>query len=706
MDFIFQGFQSSFPVWIYILTFACTLLLAWWSYQIKGITPGYRYLLITLRGTTFFILILLLVNPFLKSETTYYEPPEILVMLDNSESTQISKQQYQGVDSYVKTLEQLNFSDFSDVNFQFFSFADSIRPSHYDSLTFDGEQTNLSTVAETIGANSDDAVAAILLSDGIYTSGKNPVFASANLNIPVFAIGLGDTTFQEDLLVSSVTTNSTGYLNSTQKVEATIQSNGFQGTSFPVELRKGEEVISSETITPESSKSTTEVEFELSLENEGLQQFEITIPARQEEWTDANNRHLFSVDVQDARQKIVSLAFEVHPDVRFIRSLLLEDENIQLTNRTWIREDQFIEGSLITDPDSVDLAIIHGYPSSGLSDNITEELESLIDKVPVLVMTTPQLDPREFEQQIRSLPITISGDWDYQTVSLQMEAEHASHPIMELPSVTYSRLPSLVAPIDNLEPSSTASTLFSSTFQGDSTGKPVIAMQELGNRRIGVASAFNWYQMNQHSNPEVREFVQQLWVNIVSWTSTNPENRLLDIHPRKTSFSGSEKVIINAYLKNERGEDESDGEIDVTLSSDSLEERTFAMENVGNGAYRLDLGPLPEDIYTFEAMAQKEGRELDQQNGEFSVARSNIELLDINRNERLLRQVAESSGGSYLSFDSVDGFWNHLDERSLLDQQEQVQTNFFYPYQQLWWFIVVLVLLCGEWILRKYLSLP
>ncbi len=706
MDFVFQGFQSSFPVWIYILIFACTLLLAWWSYNIKGISNSYRYLLIALRGSVFFILILLLINPFLKSEQTHYEPPEVLVLLDNSESTQIAKQEYKGIDSYKNTLDRLNFSDSTEVNFRFFSFADNIQPSHYDSLTFDGEQTNLSTVTELVGANTNDAVAAIILSDGIYTSGRNPAFAAGNLDIPMFTIGLGDTTFQEDLLVSSISTNSNGYVNSEQTVKATIQSNGFEGTSFPVELRKGSEVLSSETVTPQTAKSTLEVEFDLLLEEEGLQQFEIAIPAMEDEWTDDNNKQRFSVDVRNDRKKVLSLALEVHPDVRFIRSILLEDENVELTNRTWLREDRFIEGTLTEDPDSVDLAIIQGYPQAGLVGHVRDKIQNLAEQVPVIVLATPRFAPQEFEQQIRSLPIAVSGDWSYQTVSLQMDAEHASHSIMELPPVTYNRLPGLSAPIENIDTSPTSSVLFRSTFQGDSTGSPVIAVQELGNRRIAATAAYNWFRMNQNSDPENREFVQQLWYNIISWTSTDPENQLLDIQPQKTSFSGSENVVINAYLKNERGQNEPDGRVDVTLSSDSLEERSYTMENTGGGEYQLDLGPLPEDIYSFKAIALKEGRDLDQREGEFSVASSNIEYLDINRNDRLLQQIAQSSGGSYLPFDSVDVFWDQLEERGFLDQQEQIETTFFYPYQQLWWFIVVIVLLCGEWILRKYLSLP
>lgn len=707
MDFIFQGFQSSLPFWVYLLVFITTSALAWWSYKsIEGIHKGYRYLLITLRSLVFFILLLLLINPFFRTETTYFENPRILVMLDNSESTAIEKSDYRGIESYEQVLDELNFEDSSSVDYNFFLFGDEAETSTLRSLNYGADQTNLFSALQAIQSRQSEASAAVLITDGIYTTGRNPVFETSNIDIPVFTIGLGDTTFQKDVLVSSVSTNSTGYLNSRHPVSATISSKGFENRSFPIELRKGDEIIDTETVTPEISNSSQEVSFELPLNEEGLHQYTIEIPELADEWTAANNVQRFSVDVQDARQQILSLAFEIHPDIKLLRSLLLQDQNTNLTNRTWLRGNRFMEGDFSIDPDTLDLAVIHGYPQSGVPDGIEQQLSELTEQVPTVIIATPLFDPQRFEQQVASLPVAVTGAWNYVSVSIYPEVNLTSHPIMELPAVTYDRLPSITAPIENINDAPGARKLFSSSFQGEETEKPVIAVQEIGNRRITFIGGFNWFRLNQNSNTEAREFVQQLWENIISWTATDPENELLEIQPAQTTFTDSEEVVINGYLNNERGEAESDGTIDISISSDSLNARFYTMENRGGGEYQLNLGTMPEDIYSFEATAQKEDRTLDTQSGEFAVASSNAEFVDINRNDQLLRQIAQRSGGNYVPYDSVAGFWDQLEELGLLDQQEEVQTNFFYPYQHLAWFVVVLVLLSGEWILRKYLSLP
>ncbi|MGD8749755.1 MAG: hypothetical protein PVI44_14930, partial [Balneolaceae bacterium] len=92
--------------------------------------------------------------------------------------------------------------------------------------------------------------------------------------------------------------------------------------------------------------------------------------------------------------------------------------------------------------------------------------------------------------------------------------------------------------------------------------------------------------------------------------------------------------------------------------------------------------------------------------GEFAVAHSNAEFINTIRNARLLKQLSERTGGTYVPFDSVSGFWNKLDQRGLLEQKQQQETTFIYPYQSISWFIMMLIILGSEWILRKYLALP
>lgn len=707
MEFIFQGFQSSLPIWFYILLFAGTTWLAWWSYSnISGIRKSQFYILFLLRSGAFFILLLLLLNPLFKSESSRLEPPNILIMLDNSASTAMEKQVYRGTESYSDLLEELNFQNQNSIAFNFYSIGNRTHSISPGELTFNDDQTDLSQTVQEIKRQKDKANAAIIVSDGIYTKGQNPIYETQDLPIPIFTIGLGDTTAYKDLSVSSVATNETGYLNSIQTVIATIHSNGFKDESFPVRLQKGDQILSAKTVTPDISSSTTEVSFDLSLNEEGLQQYDITIPELEEERTSANNSQLFSVDVRNDKQRILSLAFDMHPDLKFMRSLLLQDQNIQLTNYTWLGSNTFIEGPFSSNPDTVDLAIIHGYPSSGLPAEIKSSVKQLAEQVPVVIAATPLFDAERFEQEITSLPVTGPSQQDYASISIIPEQKSVGHPIMELPVFNHEQSSSISAPIQNLELSPGATILFESSFEGNDTKMPVVAVEELGNKRMTIFTGFGWYRLNQSPISGEREFVRQLWLNSVSWTATDPDNQKLNVKPTKTSFSESEAVIINAYLKNERGETESQATIDLSISSDSMDQRMYPMENIGPGEYQVDLNNMREGVYAFEATAQKQGRTIDSYSGEFAVARSNAEYMHVKRDEQLLRQLSNRTGGTYISFDSISGFWNTLRQAKVLEPRSKVDSTILYPYRQITWFIMILLLLSAEWGFRKYLSLP
>ncbi|MDR8391579.1 hypothetical protein NC796_10535 [Aliifodinibius sp. S!AR15-10] len=707
MDFVFQGFQSALPVWVYLILIVTTLGLAWWSYKdFKAINPLFRYSLIAMRSITFLILFILLINPLFRSELTQYSNPEVLVLFDNSSSVSINKGEYEGADDYRQTVSELNFPAIDRFNFRYFLFDNEVRPAHPDSLTFEGSKTNLQNAIEVIRNNERDSRAALLFTDGIFNQGRNPVFLSREIDLPVFTVALGDTSHLRDLVVQNVVTNATGYLNTTHPVEVNVLNQGFSGESFQVQLLSDGEVLDSQTITPEGSVSSHTVSFDLELREEGLQQYEIAIPAKQGEWTDANNTQPFSIEVLDDKQSILSLAFEIHPDVRMIRSLLLQDENSQLSTRTWIGGSRFIDGNLDIDADTLDLLILHGYPAQETNSQISSQVQEILQNVPAVIMPTPGSRLSSTPSAESVLPISNPGNNSVVAVNLAPAVESTEHPIMELPEVSYDRLPSVYSSIQGLSISPGSTILFNSQYQGSATGQPLIAIQQVGNLRRAQLNAFGWYRVAQSTNPQARSFIENLVYNIVSWTATRPDNRRLKFQPVQKVFTGNEAVAFNAFLTNESGEVENDGVITVTISGEDMEARLYNMDNVGGGQYQLDIGALPEGIYRYEATAKKGNRTIDTQSGEFSVSGSNIEYVNTIRNDELLQQIANETGGNFYTYENAASIWQDMDDRGLMDREETVETQLFYPNQHPFWFILTIVLLGAEWLLRKYVALP
>ncbi len=707
MDFVFQGFQSGLPIWAYLLLIAVTTGLAWWSYKdFRAIRPVYRYGLIVLRSLTFLILLLLLLNPLFRSELTSLENPEVLVMFDNSSSIAINKGNYKGATDYRETISDLNFTGIDRLNFRYFSFSGEVNPSHPDSLTFDGSQTNLHNTAEVMKNNERDSRAAILFSDGIFNQGRNPVFMSRQLGIPVFTVALGDTSRMKDLVVQNIVTNATGYLNTPHSLDVSVLNQGFEGETFQVQLLSDGEVLQSETVTASEERATHSVSFDLQLKEEGLQQFEVFIPAKQDEWTEANNRQPTSIEVLDNKQSILSLAYEIHPDVRLIRSLLLQDENTQLSTRTWLGGNRFIEDDLNIDSDTLDLVVLQGYPVQGISSSLESQVETILENVPAIILPTPGSMLDNLPTSVSILPISNPQNNSVVEVNPVPVVESTEHPVMELPEVSYNRLPSVYSPIQGLELAPGTTVLYNSRYQGTGTNQPLVAVQQVGNLRRAQLNAFGWFRIAQSTNPQTQEFVQELIYNTVSWTAAQPDNRRLKIEPVQTVFTGDEPVEFNAFLTNESGEIEEEGVITVTVSGGELDSRPYNMDNIGGGQYQLEVGALPKGVYQYEATAKKGNRTIDTQQGEFSVTGSNIEYVNTIRDDNLLSQIASETGGIFYTYQNAGSLWQDMDDRDLLEQKETMETQLFYPHQHPLWFIIVILLLGAEWFLRKYVALP
>ncbi len=130
------------------------------------------------------------------------------------------------------------------------------------------------------------------------------------------------------------------------------------------------------------------------------------------------------------------------------------------------------------------------------------------------------------------------------------------------------------------------------------------------------------------------------------------------------------------------------------------------MNHTQRGVYTATLGNFPQDLYRAEAVATLNNRVLGEAETRVTVSRSNLELLNTRRDDQTLRQLASITGGIFLEnldFTRLEAFFN---ERELADSREELITEVNYLYRSLAWFILVIILLTFEWLLRRSVSLP
>lgn len=711
MNLIFDGISSSYFLVFIVLLGAGCMALSWWTYRhVTTAGPASRAVLIGLRGAVFLLLLLLLLNPIFVFQQQQTLPSELGVVLDHSESATVEKPEYDGLASYRQVLDQLDdLQQRPGLELNIFAFDRTFFSADPDTLDFDGPATDIQHALTSFAERREDEQALILVTDGIYNRGLDPSHRASRFDVPIFTIGIGDTTRQSDVAVQNVNHNATAYTHSHTPVSASIRITGFPGRPIPVQLRRQGEVLQEQTIQTEREQAVQEVRFELELTEEGLQQYEIHVPEQEGEWTTENNSRLFEIDVRDDRIRVMLLSFDIHPDVRALRSILRRDRQIDLATRTWISGQEFVEGELPREPDTLDLFILQGFPGNRMPGALTEQVASMTRDRARLHIAGPDMSYGQLSSLYQGV-LPISYDSSPPTSSQVHPAVHeqeTNHPILEDLHEIPQQAPGLQGPVTGIGDAAGSERLLQAMDRGSVTDTPLLTVRSIGNYRVAALNAHDFFRWFLSDDDAVREYLIRLIDQTVKWTSTTPDDELLRVTPARQPFQETEPVVLNAFLQDESGVGEEQASIEVKITGEPLDDpRSYTMRHRNLGQYQLDMGPLPAGMYRFEAEAETNGRHMDTHTGDFTIGGSNLEMVDTRRNDDLLRYIAESSGGTFLTHSRSGVLSELLEEHELTGARTETTERQVMAYQHPLWFILVLVLLTTEWILRRFYALP
>lgn len=702
-----RGIDTPEQILLLLFSLAVAMIFSWWTYRdVQGLKPARLWLLAVLRGLSIFLLILLLFNPVIRQTKLLVEKPLVGILLDTSKSVTVSKGDYDGENSYRAAFRPVAEGDTTEISYRMYSFDNDLTRTDDFGTGMNGTSTDINLALTGIARSEPDLKAVILFTDGIYNRGRNPSTTASQFGVPLITVGLGDTTSTRDLVVRSMALNDTGYNNTETPVTAEILNDGFPDTSFEVQLRKDGAVIDQQLITTSSARSVHRVQFNTELTETGLQRYEIVIPEIPGEFTTANNRASGTISVLDDQLRVLHIAFEIHPDVGAFRHLLATDESISAAYLNWFRGDTFTGGRLTNRPDTLDLLVLHGFPNQGMPPSLNASVRSLMDELPVILFTTPGSDNAGLTGEIGSrLPVITNRMSGYQSIQFIAVEPNSDHPVMELPLIELSRTPLLKAPVTGVEAAIGSIELFRARFRNQETVAPVVTLRTTGNRRISQVNAFELYRWFQSNNDEHREYMSSLLVNLVKWTSNEPDNRLLTIAPVRPVFDENEQIRFEATLRNESGDPEPDAIIEVTLTTPDGSPQTYSMTNRGLGRYDLQIPTVPAGTYRFDAVARKGSTQTDQQSGSVEVNETNLEYVDTRRNDDLLSWIAAQTGGTFITHSETLRLPQILRDLDIMETVTTEYTTDTPLYQSPIWFIILIILLTAEWIIRKSSSL-
>lgn len=701
---LYQGLNPVLPVLLIIGIGVLSLFVAWWTYSdLQSVPSLKKYSLITLRAVALFILVLLLMNPFISKLFTDSQNQRVAVYLDNSQSMTIERGDFDGLNSFREIIENFENAKSDQFEYEYFLFDNSVTQS--DEITGIGVRTNINHVVEHLQENENQFIGAVLFSDGIVTQGRNPVFSAQNLSIPLFTVPVGDTTEVRDIAISNVEYSSETYLNTSQTIRTEIQQTGFEGESVAVQFLKDGELLQTEEIEFSTDVSSHLAEFTIEFEEEGFYDLEINIPPKPDELTDQNNRYLFNIEVLDEKTRILSIAYEIHPDVSAIRRFIATDQQNELVSSTYVGEQTYIGTDPLNLDEDPDLIVLHSLPPEGSA--VLNWIES--QQTPVIFFATPAAYPLLENESLRNI-IGFSASNIQSAIDVQIfhASGQSSHPLLELTPQNYQRFPPLQTFRGNYSHSAIAQPLLFALFQRTETDIPLLIAEETSTRRKASVNAFGWYRYQQSTMDDVQQFYTQFLTNLFSWASTPPDRRTLTIEPVKSIFTENEIIEIRAELFNEFGEPEQEALIDIEIFESDHDEplNRFRMNHIRNENYAAQIGNYPQGLYRIEGTAVKNDREIGTAESRVNISQSSIEFLNTKRNDDLLISLADLTNGLFISNGDYSEMNTILQQRVEQDEVTDSREESFYLYQSILWFFIVLTLLSGEWLIRRSVSLP
>lgn len=700
-----------------VLAIGVAIVLAWLFYRstLPPVAPLRRRLLLLLRASVLVLLVLALVDPIIRLISTTTTPPVLTLLVDNSRSMTVVDRlgdRSQQVRTLLESPALRTLASRTDL--RTFSFGTSVRPvadENLDSLHFDEDGTDIAAaLANSLGPGSRGA--ALLMSDGVFTLGQNPVHAAENVLIPLYTVGIGDSSEQRDVVITHISSNAIVYSGTTVPVEVLIKGAGVGGQRVDISLLDGGTVLDRTSLNFEEGTREYSVSLSYTPSTDGLRSLTVTASSVAGELTTKNNRRTFTVRVRKSKLHILLLAGSPSHDVALIRQTLAEQPQFAVTSYTQNPSGGFYEGTFrLQDLDSADCLVVSGFPTATTAPAMNERLLAALQarRLPLFFQVTRETDWRRIGAWFSFLPFTVETP-SFAEQEIACEATVAEH---SMPLVTPARsdgtdpwtaLPPVFATRSVFRPRPKARVLVAAQVTGLTGPAPVLVARNLQDRRVLALAAhgvWRWRLMAQRS-PLTRRFFTEFLRNALLWLTTPEETGPVIARPLKELFAAGEPLAFEAQVYDARQQPVGDAEVELVLQGATDNTREAVLTPRPGGRYSAELqGIGDEGTYRYRVTARRGGQTLGADSGRVAVGGTAIEFLNTRMDLATLRRLAERTGGKFLLPADI----GRLD--SLLDHSPSfapvVTTSASEITLRNWpWLVAAIVLLLAvEWFLRK-----
>jgi len=710
------SFGGSIVLFIIIALAMIAAALLFYRFTTPPVSSRKRILLSVLRALALCLIAGILFEPVVRFLWTDRQSPTIAVLVDVSQSMSIKDGWGDRKSILQKTLhEYLAGLTLRDAEIQYYQFAGALQsPTRTlpDSLLLDGQATD---IARALGGLNEQIIrqniqSVILISDGNSTAGRNPVSAAEQLHIPVYTLGIGDTTEQKDVLVEKVVANSITYAGSRMPVDVTIKSSGYGGASVEVTLQEGSTVLDHKPLKLVSGSNDLPVTLSYEPKEEGTKKLIVSVSTLPGELTDKNNTRALFVKVLRNKLHILVFSGAPNPDLPAIRQTLSDDQRLSVKTYTQAAPGRFYEGAVSQQAlDSADCFLFIGFPARSAGADILTTLQQAIEKrkTPLLFVNGKSTDYQKLRQFESVLPFRWSATNPTEMYVFPVIPDEAkSNPLVTFDGTVDAGIWQLLPPVYSsqtvFQSKPEAVLIASARMQTVSLNEPLIVSRSVaGQRSLAITGYGVWrWLLTSQDNSQTSTFFHAFLSNAVRWLTTNADERNVRVVPVKDAFTTAEPVEFEGEVYDNRIRPVDNADVIINLHRGD-EQIQLPLNPVASGKYEGSLDGLSEGEYTYLANATVGGTSLGQDHGKFSVGQVNAEFLETRMNKSLLEQVAYHTGGRFYDVRNMDSLRTDLGRDIRFTPRELQRSSEVEVWN--WQYVAgcIVALLAAEWFVRR-----
>ncbi len=671
-------FESS-PAFI-LLCIAIGIGYAWVLYRTKhtwGRTTN--RILFFVRALAVALAAFLLIGPILKLTTNQFEKPAIVFLVDNSQSvTEVLGQErftklQNDLTAGSKSLEDLYQVEFRGLDTLTSNIHGAIRQ-----ITADYEGKNLAGI--------------VLASDGIYNSGPSPVYTT--LRIPVYTIGIGDTTQRVDLALRNVAFNKIAYQGNRFPVRAEVLVKGLTNQDVRATISMGGKVISTQNKNS-GSKGLLDFDFLIDANEKGIQRLDVAIEPLKQEINQKNNRTAIYVEVVEGKKKILVVSPSPHPDIKALRAAIEKNSNYEFhLHIPGVKE----EDQQVLQPDKVDLVIFsQAFDSEGKTLPLVQKFQK--SRAGMLFMVGSKTNLRQFQNI--NIPLVFENIGQRDEVIPSFNTQFRDFAFSDDIAGRFSRYPPVSVPFGKFTYPADAAVLLFQRIGSVTTNRPLLLSWNGPENRIAVLlgdGIWKW-RLNEFAESEKSDAFDEVFSKLIQYLSTADDRRKFRSFPIQNEFTDSEPVTFESQMYNDLFEPIYGNTVQIELRDENGKATQYSYTTSPSSS-RYRIGGLKEGIYRYTASTQlSTGKE--QVSGEFLVTAQNIESQNLSADFGLLRKLSSESGGKFYTESNsanLNSDLTKLQAKTLIHSEDS-----FHPMINLKAvFFLLLFLLSLEWFTRKF----